>query len=159
MQSLNKKEWKLLELQITQTRHPLCISDRKMSKSNPPQKWEKYMKCAQNNRCTSLICEQSICKIWIKRNENFWSYRLHKLGTPYAFRTEKCLSPIPPQQWEKYMKCVQNNRCTSLICEQSICEVYIKTKHPNQFRVEKMSKSTHPPPPQKWDKIHEMCTK
>ena len=29
MQSLNKKEWKLSELQITQTRHPLHISDGK----------------------------------------------------------------------------------------------------------------------------------
>ena len=29
MQSLNIKEWKLLELQITQTRHPLPISDGK----------------------------------------------------------------------------------------------------------------------------------
>ena len=29
MQSLNIKEWKLLELQITQTRNPLCISDGK----------------------------------------------------------------------------------------------------------------------------------
>ena len=29
MQSLNKKEWKLLESQITQTRHPLCILDGK----------------------------------------------------------------------------------------------------------------------------------
>ena len=29
MQSLNIKEWKLLELQITQTWHPLCISDGK----------------------------------------------------------------------------------------------------------------------------------
>ena len=34
MQSLNKKEWKLSELQITQTRHPLHISDGKMSKFN-----------------------------------------------------------------------------------------------------------------------------
>ena len=29
MQSLNKKEWILLELQITQTRHPLSILDGK----------------------------------------------------------------------------------------------------------------------------------
>ena len=36
MQSLNKKEWILLELQITQTIHPLSISD----KFNTPQNWE-----------------------------------------------------------------------------------------------------------------------
>ena len=28
MQSLNEKEWKLLELQITQTRHPKSVADR-----------------------------------------------------------------------------------------------------------------------------------
>ena len=27
MQSLNKKKWKLLELQITQTRHPKSVAD------------------------------------------------------------------------------------------------------------------------------------
>ena len=28
MQSLNEKEWKLLELQITQIRHPKSVADR-----------------------------------------------------------------------------------------------------------------------------------
>ena len=32
------KEWKLYELQITQTRHPLSISDEKMFQFNIPQK-------------------------------------------------------------------------------------------------------------------------
>ena len=78
MERLNIKEWKLLELQFTQTRHPLRISDRKMSKKN-----EKiFIKCAQNRWYASSICEQLLCKVWIKKNENFWSYRLHKLGTP-----------------------------------------------------------------------------
>ena len=39
------------------------------------------MKRAQNKRCTSLICVKSLGKVSIKKNENFWSYRLHKLGT------------------------------------------------------------------------------
>ena len=38
MQSLNKKEWILLELQITQTRHPKAFWMEKMSKLNTPQK-------------------------------------------------------------------------------------------------------------------------
>ena len=41
----------------------------KMSKFNTPQKWE-FMKHAQNRRCTSSICEQSLGKVWIKKNEN-----------------------------------------------------------------------------------------
>ena len=38
MQSLNIKEWKLLELQIIQTRNHLSISNKKMSKFNTRQK-------------------------------------------------------------------------------------------------------------------------
>ena len=40
MKSFIIKEWKLFELQITQTRHPLGISDEKMTKFNTPQKLE-----------------------------------------------------------------------------------------------------------------------
>ena len=48
----------MLELQITQTRHPLSIADGKISKFNLPLKSEKSMKHAQKRRCTSPICEQ-----------------------------------------------------------------------------------------------------
>ena len=37
-QSLNTKKWKLFELQITQTWHPLRISDGKKSKFNTGKK-------------------------------------------------------------------------------------------------------------------------
>ena len=37
IQSLNIKEWKLLELQITQTRHPFSILQKKMSKFKTPK--------------------------------------------------------------------------------------------------------------------------
>ena len=47
-----------------------------------------YIKCAQNRRCTSSICEQPLWEVWIKRNESFWSYRLHKLGTPKVLQTD-----------------------------------------------------------------------
>ena len=36
MQSLNKKEWKLLELQITQTRHPKSVVDRPSEPTTRP---------------------------------------------------------------------------------------------------------------------------
>ena len=39
------------------------------------------MKCAQNRRTTSSVCDQSLCNVCIKRPENFLRYRLHKLGT------------------------------------------------------------------------------
>ena len=64
---LNINERKLLQLQITQTRHHLSILDVKMSKINTPQKWFFFfVKCAQNRRCTSLINMQSLnIKVWI----------------------------------------------------------------------------------------------
>ena len=42
MQSLNIKEWKLLELQITQTRNHLSISNEKMSKFKTLINEKKY---------------------------------------------------------------------------------------------------------------------
>ena len=41
-------------------------------------------------RCTSSTWEQSLNKVWIKRNENFWSCRLHKLklGTPKVLQSD-----------------------------------------------------------------------
>ena len=63
--------------------------------SSTPLKNEKIvMKCAQNKRCTSSICEQSLCKVKIKRKENFLSYRLHKLGTPKVLWTDQQSGPI-----------------------------------------------------------------
>ena len=46
-EQLNIKEWKLLELKITQTRHPLSISDGKVSNS--------ILKAIKNATGTSLI--------------------------------------------------------------------------------------------------------
>ena len=46
------------------------------------------MNRAKNMRCTSSICEQSLCKVLIKMNENFWSYRLQKLGAPKVLRMD-----------------------------------------------------------------------
>ena len=53
------------------------------------------MKHAQNWGCTSSICEQLLGKVNMKRNTNFFIYRLHKLGTPKVLRTDKCLSSTP----------------------------------------------------------------
>ena len=95
--------------------------------SSTPLKNEKnFMKCAQNRRCTFSICEQSFGKVWMKRNKNFWSYKLHKLCTPKVLRTAKCLSSTPLKNEKKNMKHAQNRRCTSSICEQSFGKVWMK---------------------------------
>ena len=146
MQRLNIKEWKLFEL-LDKPDTPYTFRMEKISKFNSRKKWEiiyqmytkwevhifnvyyarfeykgmktvgvtdytnqtpstdfRWKKClsptplknenifikwAQNRRCTSSICEQPVCKVWIKRNESFWSYRLHKLGTPKVLRKDR----------------------------------------------------------------------
>ena len=42
MQNLNIKEWKLLQLQITQTRHHLSILNRKNVYVQDTEKWKQY---------------------------------------------------------------------------------------------------------------------
>ena len=97
------------------------------------------MKHAQNRRCTSSMCEQSLWKVWLLRNENYWSYRLHKLET-LAFWMEKILSPTTVKNEKIFIKCAQNGRCTSSICEQSLCKVWIK-RNENfwSYRLHKLS--------------------
>ena len=54
----------LLEFQITQSRHSPSISDGKMSLSSTPVIDKKEnMKRAQNERCSSSMSEQSLCKV------------------------------------------------------------------------------------------------
>ena len=103
-----------------------CCGRPNVLSSTPLKNEKKIMKCAQNRRCTSSICEQSFGKVWMKRNKNFWSYRLHKLGTPKVLRTAKCLSSTPLKSEKKIMKRAQNRRCTSSICEQSFGKVWMK---------------------------------
>ena len=56
-QILKIKVCKVLELQITQTRHPLHTSDGKKCLSPTPVKDEEsFIKCTQNNMCLSSKC-------------------------------------------------------------------------------------------------------
>ena len=102
---------------------PKVLLTVKCLSSTPLKNEKKIMKRAQNKRCTSSICEQSLSKVLMKRNKNFWSYRLHKLGTPKVLRTAKCLSSTPLKNEKKIMKHAQNRRCTSSICEQLLGKV------------------------------------
>ena len=60
----------------------------KMSKFNTHKYEELFIECAQNRWCTSSMCEQSLCKVLIYRNENCLHY-IHKPDTPFANRIEK----------------------------------------------------------------------
>ena len=78
-----------------------CCGGPNVLSSTPLKNEKKKTKRAQNRRCTSLICEQSLGKIWMKRNKNFWSYRLHQLGSLKVLRTDKCLSSTPLKNEKK----------------------------------------------------------
>ena len=105
---------------------PKRLRTTKCLSSTPLQNKNKNYETCTNRRCTSSICEQSLGKVWMKRNKNFWSYRLHKVGTPKVLRTDKCLSSTPLKNEKKIMKRAQNRRCTSSICEQSFGKVWMK---------------------------------
>ena len=108
MQSSNKQEWN----QITpKFRNVIYNKHFRWKKClNTPQVKNDFfpLKRAQYRRCTSSICEQSLGKVWIKRNENFWSYRLHKLGTPKMLHMDGQMGKKSRfnthQKWEKTMK-------------------------------------------------------
>ena len=42
---------------------------------------------------------------------------------PKRFRWKKCLSSTPVKNEKIFIKCAQNRRCTSSMCEQSLCKV------------------------------------
>ena len=104
MQSLNIKEWKLFELQMTPSKH----FTKKMSKFTNPQNEKKIMKCTQIRRCIASMYEQSLWKIWMYRNENWWSNRLHKPDIRYAFRMEKMSKFNTCKNVKIFIKCTQN---------------------------------------------------
>ena len=76
---------------------------RKCLSSTPLKNEKIFTKCAQNRWCISSICEQSLCKVLNKRNENFRSYRLHKLGTPKVLWTDK--QTDGQTEWIHYWTC------------------------------------------------------
>ena len=58
--------------------------------------------------------------IIMQRNENGWSYRLHKPDAPKAFWMEKMSKFNTPQKEKIVMKYAQKRRCTSSIIVQSL---------------------------------------
>ena len=180
MQSLNIKEWKLLELQITQTRHPNHFGWKNLQVQR-----KIFFKCAHNRRYTcsmhewSIIMQSWIIKIWklwelqitqtrhhlsilnlkmpkfkTPKHETKYSWNVRKIRyahlqsyhhekfsyrgmktvgvtdytnyTPQAIsKWKKNLSSTPVKNEKIFIKCTQNKRCTSSMCNQSLCKVWI----------------------------------
>ena len=131
MQSSNKQEWNQITPKFRNVIYSKHYRWKKCLISTPLKNEKKIMKHAQNRRCISSICEQSLGKVWIKKNENFWSYRLHKLGTPKMLRMDGQIGKMSrfntTSKVRKNNETIsQNKRCTSSMCEQSLCKVWIE---------------------------------
>jgi hypothetical protein len=68
-------------LDYTNKVQSMSYSDKKLLSSKHGKCTEKFVKSAHNRRCTSSICIQTLCKVWIILIEHCWSFRLHHLGT------------------------------------------------------------------------------
>ena len=98
IQSLNIREWKLLELQITQTGHPKRVADVRMEgrfreKIQVGYKYVKKKSTQQNKTQT-------------RHYLSILDGKMSKSNTP--------------KNYDIFRKCAQNRRCTSSIFEQSL---------------------------------------
>ena len=95
---------------VTQSRHPLSISDGKKVVSSTPVKNEKiFMKCAQNGRCTSSNC----AKFEYKGMKTVGVTDYTNQTPSKQFEQKNALSSTPLKNEKIFMKCAQNRRCTS----------------------------------------------
>ena len=109
MQSLNIKEWKLLELPITQTRHPPSILQKKMFKF---QKWKNH-EMYNKIRGAHLHCMNNHYAFKGKKTVAVTDYT--NQTPPTHFRWKKCLSSTPVKLW-KYLSNVHKIRGAHFQC-------------------------------------------
>ena len=124
MQSLNLKEWILLELQITQTRRPLRISEGNMSKFSNRHKWKKYLLNVHKMVGAHFLCvnnQYAKFEYEVMNTVGVTDYTNH--APPKHYGWKKCLSSTQVKKVKKIMKRAQNKRCTFSMCEQSLCKV------------------------------------
>ena len=136
-------EWK----QSYRLHKPDTFRMEKMSKFNTCKNEKIFIKCAQNGRCTSSMCEQSFSKVWIKGNENFWSYRLHKLGTPKLFDSRGTkvgkVETLAPERYtaefgmvaKVILWCIWNHCIADLIDLHNVCVVsFLRKPNKNMWK-------------------------
>ena len=131
IQSLNMKEWKLLELQITQTRHTLSISDGK--------------KCLSSTALKICTKKRHMFNVWpiIMQSLNIKEWKLFELqNTQTRNHLSITMSKFKtPQKWKKkswhvhkiggeHFKCVNNHHAKLNIKEWILLELKItQTRH------------------------------
>ena len=95
------------------------FSKKNIQSSRPKKSKRKIVKCVQNKWCTSSMCAN--------HKANFEYKRIKTVGvTDYTSQTpsthfgwKKCLSSTPIKNEKIFIKCAQNGRCTSSMCEKS----------------------------------------
>ena len=127
MQSLNIKEWKLFELQITQTRHPLIILQKKMSNFKTPKMkknpWNVYkiegahLQCMNNHYVKFEYKGMKTAGVTDYTNQTPLRISDGKTSNMSNFNTRK--------QWENIYQMCTKKRCTSSMCEQPICKIWL----------------------------------
>ena len=88
-----------MELQITQTRHPLRISDGKSVKVHHPSKKGKYLSNVHKMVCAHIQCVNNHYAKIENKGMKTVGVTYYTYQTPSKhFWTEKCLSSTPEQK-------------------------------------------------------------
>ena len=92
--------------------------------SSTPLKNEKiFMKCAQNKSAHLQCMNNHYAKFEYKGTKSVGVTDYTNQAPPKHFGWKKCLSSTPLKNEKIFMKCAQNIRCTSSMCEKSSCKV------------------------------------
>ena len=110
IQSLNIKEWKLLELQITETRHPLSISDGKTA-----LKLLKYLSNVQKKKVHMFNVWTVMMQSLNNKEGKLFELDITQIRHHLGILIKKCLSSRPPKMKSKLWN-VHKIGCTNLQC-------------------------------------------
>ena len=94
-----------------------------MSSFNARQNRKILINCAQNG-CAHFQCVNNhYAKFEYKVMNTVGDTDYTNLTQPKHLGKKKCLSSTPIKSGKIFIKCAQNGRCTSSMCEQSLCKV------------------------------------
>ena len=108
-------------LQFTQTRHPFSILQKKFKTAKNEKKTHVYKIGGAQLQCMNNHC----AKFEYKGMKTVGVTDYTNQTPPMYFGWKKCLSSTPVKIDKIFIKCAQNRRCTSSMCEQSLYKARI----------------------------------
>ena len=94
--------------------------------SSTPVKMLKYLSTVHKIGSAHLQCMNNhYAKFEYKGMKTIWITDYTSLTPTTHYGWKKCLSSTPVKNEKIFIKCAQNSRCTSSMCEQSLCKVWI----------------------------------